>query len=87
MSLQTFKRFHTHPRADIPARRVDHAHAIAQQPSPLQALADDLARTLFPKGSSEAKRLAVQANNNRHLILTGGRWKNDVVRWLVQRGF
>ena len=52
-----------------------------------QALADDLARSLFPEGSPDAARLKIQVNRNRHLTLSGGRWKPDVVRWLVSKGF
>ena len=22
-----------------------------------------------------------------HVVLSGGRWKNDVIRWLAQKGF
>ena len=52
-----------------------------------QALADDLARSLFPEDSPDAARLKIQVNRNRHLTLSGGRWKPDVVRWLVSKGF
>lgn len=52
-----------------------------------QALADDLARTLFAAGSSEAERIQVQTVHQRHVVVSGGRWKSDVIRWLVQRGF
>ncbi|RPD66007.1 hypothetical protein L226DRAFT_566489 [Lentinus tigrinus ALCF2SS1-7] len=51
------------------------------------ALADDLARTLFPAGSSEAERIQVQTVHQKHVVISGGRWKSDVIRWLAQRGF
>ncbi|KAI0721643.1 mitochondrial large subunit ribosomal protein-domain-containing protein [Cerioporus squamosus] len=51
------------------------------------ALADDLARTLFPAGSSEAERIRVQTVHQKHVVVSGGRWKYDVIRWLAQRGF
>ncbi|TBU32364.1 mitochondrial large subunit ribosomal protein-domain-containing protein [Dichomitus squalens] len=51
------------------------------------ALADDLSRSLFPAGTSEAARMRVHTVRQRHVVLSGGRWKNDVVRWLVQKGF
>ncbi|KAI0374759.1 hypothetical protein BV20DRAFT_390580 [Pilatotrama ljubarskyi] len=53
----------------------------------VQALAQDLKKTLFPAGSSEAERMRVETTNQRHVVLSGGRWKNEVVEWLVKRGF
>ncbi|KAI0361959.1 hypothetical protein OH77DRAFT_1369952, partial [Trametes cingulata] len=52
-----------------------------------QALAQDLKKTLFPPGSPEAQRMRVETTPSRHVVLSGGRWKNAVVEWLVKRGF
>ncbi|KZT69023.1 hypothetical protein DAEQUDRAFT_670377 [Daedalea quercina L-15889] len=51
------------------------------------ALAQDLASSLHPPGSPEAQRMRVQVLHSRHVVLSGGLWKNQVVRWLVDRGF
>ncbi|KAI0709065.1 mitochondrial large subunit ribosomal protein-domain-containing protein [Earliella scabrosa] len=53
----------------------------------IDALADDLARTLFPAGSSEAERISVETVRKQHVVVTGGRWKPDVLRWLAEKGF
>ncbi|PIL23872.1 hypothetical protein GSI_13623 [Ganoderma sinense ZZ0214-1] len=53
----------------------------------VNALADDLTSTLFPAGSNEAERMKIQISRQSHVVLSGGRWKNDVIRWLVQKGF
>ncbi|KZV75780.1 hypothetical protein PENSPDRAFT_570851 [Peniophora sp. CONT] len=50
-------------------------------------LADDIQQTLFPADSSEAARLKIRVHQNRHLILSGGRWKHSVVEWLSTKGF
>ncbi|KAI1796000.1 mitochondrial large subunit ribosomal protein-domain-containing protein [Ganoderma leucocontextum] len=53
----------------------------------VNALVDDLAGSLFPAGSNEAERLKIHTVRQSHVVLSGGRWKNDVIRWLVQKGF
>ncbi|THH20362.1 hypothetical protein EW146_g986 [Bondarzewia mesenterica] len=52
-----------------------------------KALVDDLASTLFPEGSPEAARLKLRVHMSKHIILSGGRWKNTVQNWLKSRGF
>jgi large subunit ribosomal protein L49 len=52
-----------------------------------QALATDLASSLFPDGDPQASRLKIKVVNSKHVVLTGGRWKNKVVDWLTSRGF
>ncbi|TDL27279.1 hypothetical protein BD410DRAFT_681434, partial [Rickenella mellea] len=49
---------------------------------------DDLAHSLFRPHSGEAARLKteVQASRSR-ILLSGGRWKTQVVDWLKQNGF
>ena len=56
-------------------------------PNIQQALADDLASTLFPAGSNEAERMKIHISRQSHVTLSGGRWKNDVIRWLAKKGF
>ncbi|KAH9934824.1 mitochondrial large subunit ribosomal protein-domain-containing protein [Fomitopsis serialis] len=51
------------------------------------ALAQDLASSLHPSGSPEAQRMRVQVLHSKHVVLSGGMWKTQVVRWLVDRGF
>ncbi|KAI8998757.1 mitochondrial large subunit ribosomal protein-domain-containing protein [Trametes punicea] len=53
----------------------------------IEAFMEDLQKSLFPAGSDEAARLKISTTKRRHVALSGGRWKNDVVRWLTQRGF
>ncbi|KAM5539008.1 hypothetical protein V8D89_007231 [Ganoderma adspersum] len=53
----------------------------------VNALADDLASSLFPAGSNEAERMKIHIARQSHVVLSGGRWKNDVIRWLAQKGF
>ncbi|KAH7929771.1 hypothetical protein BV22DRAFT_1102257 [Leucogyrophana mollusca] len=53
----------------------------------ITALANELQQSLFKHGSPEASRLKVETIGQRHLVLTGGRWKNDVMKWLMTKGF
>ncbi|KAG1902458.1 ribosomal protein L49/IMG2 [Suillus fuscotomentosus] len=53
----------------------------------LNSLANDLKKSLFSHNSPEANRLKVQAIAQRHLVIMGGRWKNDVISWLTSKGF
>ncbi|KAF9001916.1 mitochondrial large subunit ribosomal protein-domain-containing protein [Cyathus striatus] len=50
-------------------------------------LADELARTLFPRKTSEASRMKIEIVRSKNLVISGGRWKNQVVEWLKQKGF
>jgi large subunit ribosomal protein L49 len=52
-----------------------------------KALAKELTETLFEKTSDDAARLKIRIMRSRHLILTGGRWKNQVMEWLKAKGF
>ncbi len=51
----------------------------------VQALAKELSHTLFP--TSSASKLKVQVNFGKHVIVTGGHWKSEVMQWLKTRGF
>lgn len=62
------------------------SHPLTLHRSP-QALAQDLQSSLHPKGSYEARRMRVHVLHNKHVALAGGLWKNEVIRWLVGRGF
>ncbi|KAF8905982.1 mitochondrial large subunit ribosomal protein-domain-containing protein [Gymnopilus junonius] len=53
----------------------------------VDALGKDLTGSLFAEGSYEASRLNVQNSHSKHLIISGGRWKNEVIEWLKKRGF
>ncbi|KAJ2916866.1 hypothetical protein MD484_g3560, partial [Candolleomyces efflorescens] len=49
-------------------------------------LAEELASTLFSPTSREAQRLKIKTNHN-HVVISGGRWKQEVVEWLKAKGF
>ncbi|KAF5387041.1 hypothetical protein D9615_001656 [Tricholomella constricta] len=50
-------------------------------------LAKELRTKLFPKDSPEASRLNIEIVRSKNLVITGGRWKNDVVEFLKEKGF
>ncbi|TFK29777.1 hypothetical protein FA15DRAFT_663038 [Coprinopsis marcescibilis] len=52
----------------------------------VNALADDLSQSLFKAGSAEARRVKIRTNH-QHVVISGGRWKQDVVEWLKNKGF
>lgn len=52
----------------------------------LQQLAQDVRAALLEKGSPNATRMRVTVKA-RQLILQGGFWKNDIMEWLISRGF
>ncbi|KAG6832695.1 hypothetical protein H0H92_012267 [Tricholoma furcatifolium] len=51
-----------------------------------QVLASEISRKLFPKNSPEAERLKVEVDRTS-IIIRGGRWKNNVVEFLQEKGF
>ncbi|KJA18583.1 hypothetical protein HYPSUDRAFT_169077, partial [Hypholoma sublateritium FD-334 SS-4] len=51
------------------------------------ALARDLSKSLFEADTHEASRLKIQFNHSRHLTISGGRWKEEIVAWLKNKGF
>ncbi|TFY63519.1 hypothetical protein EVG20_g6280 [Dentipellis fragilis] len=51
------------------------------------ALAEDLKASLFTHGSPEAERMKINIVRSKHLILSGGRWKHDIMGWLQKKGF
>ncbi|TFK62200.1 hypothetical protein BDN72DRAFT_403763 [Pluteus cervinus] len=51
------------------------------------ALAKDLSSTLFDAASPEAARVKIQVTRDRHLVVSGGHWKNHVMEWLIKKGF
>jgi len=53
----------------------------------MQALAKDLSSSLFEHDSDAATRLKIQIKQSKHLEITGGRWKNEVLEWLKKGGF
>ncbi|KAG6854933.1 hypothetical protein C0991_009756 [Blastosporella zonata] len=50
------------------------------------ALASEISRSLFPKDSEEASRIQVEVDRS-NIVIKGGRWKNDVVKFLQEKGF
>ncbi|KAJ4467475.1 mitochondrial large subunit ribosomal protein-domain-containing protein [Lentinula edodes] len=55
----------------------------------ITAFAKELSDGLFPPGSPEASRLKVSVSRSKHLIIQGGtgRWKHNIIDWLLQKGF
>ncbi|KAG1749021.1 ribosomal protein L49/IMG2 [Suillus paluster] len=53
----------------------------------LNSLANDINQSLFKQGTPEANRLKVQVVAQKHLVLSGGHWKNEVINWLNNKGF
>ncbi|KAI9064298.1 hypothetical protein FKP32DRAFT_1570515 [Trametes sanguinea] len=51
------------------------------------ALVQDLKNTLFPEGSEEAARLKITTDRQQRVVISGGRWKKEIIAWLVKRGF
>jgi len=51
-----------------------------------ETLAKDLTTALLEKGVPNATRMKVMVKS-RLLVLQGGYWKNDVMNWLIARGF
>ncbi|EAU88353.1 hypothetical protein CC1G_05119 [Coprinopsis cinerea okayama7 len=52
----------------------------------VEALAKELSESLFEPGTREARKLAVRTKH-QHIVIAGGRWKQEVVEWLKARGF
>ncbi|KAI9569065.1 ribosomal protein L49/IMG2 [Boletus coccyginus] len=50
-------------------------------------LAQDLQQSLFDANSPHAQRLTVKVKHQRHVVLSGGRFKRDVMAWLAAKGF
>ena len=53
----------------------------------VQDLVRDIKQTLFEPGTPEAERLRVDTVRGRHVVLSGGFFKTQVVQWLVSKGF
>ena len=65
-----------------------HRPVLCPSDRPLaKALVNDLTQSLFPQGSPEAERIKVYALRSKHVVLSGGRWKHDIVEWLKGKGF
>jgi len=50
-------------------------------------LAQHLSESLFERNTPEASRLSIEIVRSKNLVITGGRWKNNVVQWLREKGF
>jgi large subunit ribosomal protein L49 len=53
----------------------------------VNALTTDLKKTLFKPDSPEARRLKIETRQQRHVVLSGGKWKREVFEWLKARGY
>ncbi|KAF9228656.1 hypothetical protein BS17DRAFT_772333 [Gyrodon lividus] len=53
----------------------------------IDALTAELKQSLFESNSPEASRLTVKVQAQRHITITGGRFKRAVAIWLTERGF
>ncbi|PAV23565.1 mitochondrial large ribosomal subunit [Pyrrhoderma noxium] len=53
----------------------------------INTLRNDLASSLFEPGSDQTARLKAVIHRQDTIILTGGRWKQNVMDWLQQKGF
>ncbi|PFH50061.1 hypothetical protein AMATHDRAFT_125960, partial [Amanita thiersii Skay4041] len=51
------------------------------------SLAKDLAYSLFEPNSPELQRIKVDIVRGKHLVITGGDWKHQIVDWLKKKGF
>ncbi|KAM6500659.1 Ribosomal protein L49/IMG2 [Amanita muscaria] len=51
------------------------------------SLARDLQTSLFERSSHESQRMNVEVVRGKNLIITGGRWKHHIVKWLKAKGF
>ncbi|KAH9842841.1 ribosomal protein L49/IMG2 [Rhodofomes roseus] len=103
LPLRTFTTAHAHPPpayriprnsrgslpvyTDIRNAGTRHLTLIRNIEGNADALAQDLAGSLHPPGSPEAQRMRVQILHSKHVVLSGGLWKNHVARWLLDRGF
>lgn len=69
--------------------RVNVSRLAAPPPllNPAQDLAQDLRQSLFDANSPHAQRLTVTVKHQRHVVLSGGRFKRDVMAWLAAKGF
>ncbi|KIM57602.1 hypothetical protein SCLCIDRAFT_1219279 [Scleroderma citrinum Foug A] len=72
---------------DIRNGRTRHLVLIRNVQGQPQALAHELRSSLFKPDSAEAARLRVRVHAQRHIIVSGGRWKTDVMAWLAGKGF
>jgi large subunit ribosomal protein L49 len=52
-----------------------------------QAFEKDLRDSLFDPSSPERSRMKTSIQRSRHLVLTGGEWKDTVKDWLARKGF
>jgi large subunit ribosomal protein L49 len=53
----------------------------------VNSLAQDLKESLFDAKLPQAQRLTVKVTHQRHIVLSGGRFKRDVMAWLTAKGF
>ncbi|KAG2348509.1 hypothetical protein BDR05DRAFT_973582 [Suillus weaverae] len=72
---------------DIRNGRTKYLISIRNVQGKVDSLANDLKQSLFSHNSPQADRLKVQVVAQRHLVVSGGRWKNDVISWLTSKGF
>lgn len=52
-----------------------------------QQLAAELKQSLFQPGTLEAERVKFNIVRGRHIVLTGGHFKKELLEWLTSKGF
>ncbi|KAG6334557.1 hypothetical protein ID866_4533 [Astraeus odoratus] len=72
---------------DIRNGRTRYLIQIRNVEGQVQALANELRASLFQADSLEAAKLRIRVHDQRHVLLSGGRWKADVMSWLAAKGF
>ncbi|KAG9318265.1 ribosomal protein L49/IMG2 [Chiua virens] len=73
--------------SDIRNARTRYTVQIRNVEGNINHLVHDLRQSLFSKDSPHAQRLAVNVHQQKHIILSGGRFKRDVMAWLAAKGF
>ncbi|KAI0312472.1 mitochondrial large subunit ribosomal protein-domain-containing protein [Amylostereum chailletii] len=74
---------------DVRNGRTRHLISIRNVQGDPNALAQDLAHALCgpPSPSQDSPRMKVHVVRSKHLVLSGGRWKHDILHWLTAKGF
>ncbi|KAF8136095.1 ribosomal protein L49/IMG2 [Boletus edulis] len=73
--------------SDIRNGRTRYLVSIRNVQGRVNSLAQDLKQSLFDPSSLQAQRLSVKVQHQRHIVLSGGRFKRDVMAWLTAKGF
>jgi len=78
-------------RGSIPVytdnRMQKHLTLIRNVEGNTEHLVRDIKETLFQPDTPEAERLRINTVRGRHVVLSGGYFKTQVVQWLQSKGF